>query len=93
MKLCDRTLKDIIFDINENDLIIKDETLTSIGYFIASELFIEIFEGVNFLHKQNPPIIHRDLKPENILLKFTEHSDRFVKIANFALVTMHEYAL
>jgi serine/threonine protein kinase len=45
------------------------ESLTAIGYYIASQIFIQILKGVNHLHKQNPPLIHRDLKPANILLK------------------------
>jgi serine/threonine protein kinase len=92
VELCDKTLKDVINEINENIEMKSNETLTPIGYYIASELFIEILESVDFLHKQNPPIIHRDLKPENILLKKVKNSKRFIKIADFGLVAIHEFA-
>jgi hypothetical protein len=90
MELCDITLKDIINEMYENKW---NETLTPIVYCIASELFIEILESVDFLHKLNPPIIHRDLKPENILLKKNFNSNRFIKIADFGLIALHEFAL
>ena len=32
----------------------------------ALETMIQICQGVNHLHQQNPPIIHNDIKPENI---------------------------
>ena len=41
---------------------------------------VEIAQGMNYLHSQNPPIIHRDLKTQNILvdndlhLKVTVHN-------------------
>jgi hypothetical protein len=92
MELCDITLEDII-DALENDAILKNnetETLTPIGYYVMCQLFIEILEGVNFLHKQTPPIIHRDLKPANILLKRSQNN-KFVKIADFGLITIHEF--
>jgi serine/threonine protein kinase len=82
MELCDKTLRDVINEINQNIEIKSNETLTPIGYYIASELFIEILESVHFLHKQNPPIIHKDLRPENILLKKVKESERFIKIGD-----------
>jgi len=90
MELCYKTLRDVINEINQNIEMKSNETLTPIGYYIASQLFIEILESVDFLHKQNPPIIHRDLKPENILLK--KESNRLIKIADFGLVAIHEFA-
>jgi serine/threonine protein kinase len=90
MELCDKTLKDVINEMDENSVIKSGEILTPIGYYIASELFIEILQSVYFLHQQNPPIIHRDLKPENILLK--KDNERLVKIADFGLVAIHEFA-
>jgi serine/threonine-protein kinase len=42
------------------------------------------------LHKET--IIHRDLKPENILLKNEPKSNRFIKIADFGFVAIHEFA-
>ena len=31
-------------------------------------LFIELLEGLRFLHSAKPPVIHRDLKPSNIMV-------------------------
>jgi serine/threonine protein kinase len=61
--------------------------LTPLGYYITSELLIEILEEVDYLHKNN--IIHRDLKPDNILLK-DGINGKFVKIANLGLAKAHE---
>ena len=38
----------------------------------------DVFQAVDYLHKQNPPIIHRDIKPENILF-----CGETLKIADF----------
>jgi serine/threonine protein kinase len=95
MELCEKALKDIINEIENDSNLITSENrtkrLTSLGYYIASQLFIETLEGVNYLHKQNPPIIHRGLKPENIMLKIGSNN-RFVKIGDLGLVAVHEYA-
>jgi serine/threonine protein kinase len=90
MEICDKTLRDVINEINENIEMKSNETLTPIGYYIASQLFIAILESVEFLHKQNPSIIQKDLKPENILLKRSKNSKKFIKIADFGLVAIHE---
>ena len=58
MEFCSKTLTEVM---NENN---PQKSL--IDFYICGELFIEILESVDFLHKQN--IIHRDLKPENILI-------------------------
>ena len=51
--------------------------------------YIQVAEGMNFLHSSNGGIVHRDLKPENILLN--EHL--VAKIADFGIsktaVTCH----
>jgi serine/threonine protein kinase len=89
MQLCDKTLEDII-DVFENDSSLKnDDMLTPLGYYIAGQIFIEILEAVNHLHEHKPPLIHRDLKPGNILLN-RKSNDRFVKIGDFGLATLHE---
>jgi serine/threonine protein kinase len=90
MKLCEKTLEDVIDELHEK--MRHNCTLNKIGYYIASELFIEILECVKYLHEQNPPLIHRDLKPANILLKKSESSRRIVKISDFGLAAIHEFA-
>jgi hypothetical protein len=95
MELCDKTLDDVINDLTNDKIFKRTESLTTIGYYIASQIFIQILEGVNHLHKQNPPLIHRDLKPSNILLKKDEpKSNRkglCVKIADFGHIAIHKY--
>jgi serine/threonine protein kinase len=60
MELCFKTLKEIL------DGELKEILMTPLGYYISSELFIELLECVQHIHKQN--IIHRNLKPKNILI-------------------------
>jgi hypothetical protein len=90
MELClitlRQTMERIDRELNQNSF----TKLTEIGYYIASELLIEIIESVDYLHKQNPPIIHRDLKPSNILLTYGMNG-RFIKIADFGLSTIHHF--
>jgi serine/threonine-protein kinase len=52
------------------------------------QLFIKLFECLNYLHKRNPPIIHRDLKPDNILIS-DGMNGRFIKLCDFGLATIH----
>ncbi|HEY6437443.1 MAG TPA: hypothetical protein VIY47_12705, partial [Ignavibacteriaceae bacterium] len=68
-ELCDKTLDDVINEFKNDSKLKTTESLTTIGYYIASRIFIQILKGVNHLHKQDPPLIHRYLKPANILLK------------------------
>jgi alpha-tubulin suppressor-like RCC1 family protein len=91
MELCDETLDEIIKEIAKDSNLKSTHDLTPLGYYFASHIFIEILEGVNYLHKQNPQIIHRDLKPSNILLKKVDKKT-YVKIADFGLIAIHEYA-
>ncbi len=91
MELCDKTLDDVIKELSNDSILRSTESLTTIGYYIASQIFIQILEGVNHLHKQNPPLIHRDLKPANILLKKDEAKGLCVKIADFGLIAIHKY--
>lgn len=84
MELCSQTLRQLIEQM-KNSLI--DKNYRIISFCISCELMIETLEGVSYLHKNN--VIHRDLKPTNILI--TDCSgDRFVKIADFGLSTIHE---
>jgi serine/threonine protein kinase len=88
MELCSKTLKDLIKQLNEELNQKPEEVMTPLGYYISSELFIEILESVDYLHKQK--VIHRDLKPTNILITDGKNG-RFVKIADFGLATIHEF--
>jgi serine/threonine protein kinase len=96
MELCDTTLNKIIEEI-QNDINLKnknDNTLTPIGYYIASQLFIEIVKGVQYLHQNN--IIHRDLNPNNIMIKRekiknSRKNRSFVKIGDFGLIAIHNF--
>ncbi len=69
MELCDKTLEDVIKELTNDSILKSTESLTTIGYYIASQIFIQMLKGVNHLHKQNPSLIHRDLKPANVLLQ------------------------
>ncbi len=90
MELCDQTLDEVIEELKNDSMLKTTESLTTIGYYIASQIFIQILEGVNHLHKENPPIIHRDLKPANILLKRDEGKEFRVKIADIGLIAIHK---
>jgi hypothetical protein len=92
MELCDKTLDDVIEEFNIESQLKTDGTITTVGYYIASQIFIQILEGINYLHKQNPPLIHRDLKPANILLKKSDQKGFCVKIADFGLMAIHEFS-
>jgi hypothetical protein len=85
----DSTLKTTIYDFGE--ILFNKGTLTIVGYYIASNIFLQILEGVNHLHKQDPPIIHGALTPSNILLKKSEEG-LYVKIADFGLIALHQYS-
>jgi serine/threonine protein kinase len=90
IELCDKSLQQLMDEIN-SDFNIKDkENLTQIGYYIASQLFIEILECVEYLHKNQ--IIHRDLYPENIMIKMNGQNNRFIKICDFGLISIHKFA-
>ncbi len=87
MDLCDKTLEAICEEISKDKNLKQNLLLTPLGYYITSELLIEIPLGVDYLHKQN--IIHRDLKPDNILLT-NGINGRFIKIADFGLANVHQ---
>jgi serine/threonine protein kinase len=88
-EFCYTTLKSAIekinFELNKNE----PNIFTRIGFYISSALSEELINGVNYLHKQNPPIIHRDLKPQNILISYGTDA-KFVKIADFGLSTVYQ---
>jgi serine/threonine protein kinase len=88
MEYCLMTLRDVITKLNNELNRKRSEVMSPLGYYISSQLFKEILESVDYLHKQN--VIHRDLKPNNILIT-DGMNGRFVKIADFGLATIHEF--
>ena len=90
MESCDKSLEDIIDQLNSDPIFKRDESLTPIGYYIASQLFIEILECVQYLHKNQ--IIHRDLNPYNIMIQMNGENNRFIKICDFGLIAIHKFA-
>ncbi len=82
-----KTLKQAINQINEELNQKLSQKLTPIGYYISSELFKEILEGMNFLHKQK--IVHRNLNSSNIFIS-DGIGGNFVKIGNFGFGTFSE---
>jgi tRNA A-37 threonylcarbamoyl transferase component Bud32 len=90
MDLCDKTLQQLMDEIYKDSNIKDNENLTQIGYYIASQLFIEILECVQYLHKNQ--IIHRDLNPYNIMIQMNGKNNRFIKICDFGLIAIHKFA-
>jgi serine/threonine protein kinase len=93
MELCHQSLDGFLQTI-ENIKLEECDILIPLKYYISSLTFLQILEGVNYLHKHNPQIIHRDLCPDNILLKLVEKNKILIlfEIADFGLVTLHKYA-
>jgi translation initiation factor 2-alpha kinase 1 len=89
LELCSNTLKEEIKIINQDLSQNFESGMTPIGAYIASQIFLEIIEGVNYLHSHKPKIIHRDLKLSNILIK-KRSGGKFIKICDFGLSTIHE---
>jgi len=88
MELCFYTLKEVLLKKRIEFQRKQFHPMSQLEYYISSELFEEILEGVNFLHKLN--IIHRDLKPTNILIT-DGMNGRFVKLADFGLAIIHKF--
>jgi hypothetical protein len=89
MDLCDKTFQQLMDEINSDSYIKDNENLTQIGYYIVSQLFIEILECVQYLHKNQ--IIHRDLNPYNIMIQMNGQNNRFIKICDFGLIAIHKF--
>jgi serine/threonine protein kinase len=98
MELCDTTLKNVINQMIVKSFIRQNKTLTLLGFYIASHIFVGILKGMNQLHKCNPQILHCDLHLENILIEkkidFTE-KEKYrinVRISDFGLTKICELA-
>ena len=72
------------FDTGEKQLFPR------LGYYVLSELLLEIVESIDFLHESKPQIIHRDIKPPNVLIRAHGRDARFVKLSDFGLAVAHE---
>ncbi|CAG2106362.1 unnamed protein product [Medioppia subpectinata] len=90
MEYCQDTLKNILklrlgaFDRK------CGQPMCVVEYFIFTEIFRELLEGVHYLHSLQIPIIHRDLKPANILISYDYVNERqFIKLCDFGLATFH----
>jgi serine/threonine protein kinase len=90
MELCDKTLQKLMDEINSDSNMKINKILTPISYYISSQLFIEILECVQYLHKNQ--IIHRDLNPYNIMIKMNSENKRFIKICDLGLIAIHKFA-
>jgi serine/threonine protein kinase len=89
MELCRMTLKEAIIKIDGELNQSRNKQITTIGAFIATQLFHEIVNGVQFLHSSSPSLImHRDLKPENIYVTDGKGGN-FIKIGDFGIATFH----
>jgi hypothetical protein len=53
MEFCLMTLRDVMNKLNNKLNQKLSEVMTPLGYYISSELFKEILECVDYLHKQN----------------------------------------
>jgi hypothetical protein len=71
-------------DINQNNL----SVMTLIRYYTASQLFIEILECVDYLHKQSPPLIHGSLSTLCFLIIFS-FNGRILKLADIYGMKLH----
>ncbi len=88
MELCRMTLKVAIVKINTELEQSYDKPMTTVGKYIASQLFSEILNGVYHMHSLSPPIIHRDLKPGNVFIT-DGRGGNFIKIGDFGLAVLH----
>jgi serine/threonine protein kinase len=89
MELCLMTLKEVMKKVNKELNQKYSKMMTVLGYYISSELFKEILEGVDYLHKNIPPIIHTDLSPTNILISNGKNG-RFIKISGFGIERLYK---
>jgi alpha-tubulin suppressor-like RCC1 family protein len=89
IELCDKTLKDVMNEIHTEFLKKEDKILSLVGYYLASEIFIDILRSVLYLHQHK--VTHRNLNPSNILFKKESNCDIYVKIIDFGLSKLHEF--
>lgn len=88
-ELCPLNLKQLIEKLNEEFDQKQNRLMTILGFSIASFIFIELIECVNYLHENN--YIHTNLKPQNILIS-DGSKGRYVKLADFGLTGILSYS-
>jgi hypothetical protein len=88
MELCFGTLGIAIDQLKKEIDPESSEVVNELNYFILCELFIEILEALNYLHKQPEPITHRYLDPDEILITHGLNG-KFIKIADFSSKLIH----
>ena len=73
----------LITELLERDLVgyVDERYPRRIPFPEIVSIFLDVAEGLIYLHKHNPPIVHRDLKTENVLLT----KDKRAKIADLGL--------
>lgn len=81
MEYCKVNLESVVISLSQ----MPEEDDKLIKWLIASELFKELVECVNYLHTfKSGPVIHRDIKPSNILIAQNDNG-RFLKLCDFGL--------
>jgi hypothetical protein len=88
MELCFGTLRYAIDKLKEEMNPETSEIVNKLNYFILCELFFEILEALEYLHKQPEPITHRYLDPNEILITHGLNG-KFIKIADFSGKLIH----
>ena len=91
MEFCSDNLKNILEYKHLVFRRTKNDKMTELEYHISCKIFIELLEGLNYLHELTPPIIHRNIKPGNILFK-EEGINRgiFFKLSDFGLAEIYD---
>jgi serine/threonine protein kinase len=89
MEFYEKSLTNTMVDIENDSNLKRNNLLTPLGYCLTSSIFIEITEGLNYLHNQN--ILHQNLKPENIFLSI--ENKKFVKIGESGLKPIYNFVI
>ena len=57
--------------------------MSLVEFGVSMEIFRQIVEAIEYLHRLKPPIIHRNLKSTNVLISDTTSAKSFIKICDF----------
>ena len=88
MDLCTFSLHEALEQLKAYFKIGRKDLLPPMGYYISTELLVEILECIKYLHELKPIILHRDIKPKNILIR-KGWNGKFVKISDFGGAVEH----